>query len=236
MEQLRNLTEKETITSLEILEQINFFRKEEGKKKPLRHDTLLKIIRDEFEEEIQSQKILEMFRDVKIGNGATRKQPFYILQLSQGKQVLLRESKFVRRAVIHYIEELENKLKESPIPLYVEEKRDFFITAKEIERNIKIEEKSSIIFANRIKYHTNCNYELLTVIEFLLKKGENLKNFSISEIGEKALDSCINLGLTIGKALEGNRIVNTYPLHTLNHIYYSILERKLVFKEMNLIK
>lgn len=65
MEDLKNVMEKDTITSLELVEQINFFRKEEGKKKPLRHDNLLNIIRDEFEEEIQDLKILELFRDVK---------------------------------------------------------------------------------------------------------------------------------------------------------------------------
>lgn len=37
----------------------------------------------------------------------------YTLTLNQAKQVLLRESKFVRRAVIHYIERLENALKSS---------------------------------------------------------------------------------------------------------------------------
>ena len=56
MEQIKKLTEKNTITSLELLEQINFFRKKEGNKKPLRHDNLLNIIRDEFEEEIRDLK------------------------------------------------------------------------------------------------------------------------------------------------------------------------------------
>ena len=50
---------KKTITSLELVEQINLFRKEEGKETELRHDTMLSIIRDEFEEEISLQKILE---------------------------------------------------------------------------------------------------------------------------------------------------------------------------------
>ena len=54
-----NLVKKDTLTSLELLEQINLFRIEEGKDNLLRHDTLLNIIRDEFEEEIGLQKILE---------------------------------------------------------------------------------------------------------------------------------------------------------------------------------
>ena len=55
MEKLMN---KNTITSLEILEQINLFRKQEGNRAELQHKTLLEIIRDEFSEEIDEQKIL----------------------------------------------------------------------------------------------------------------------------------------------------------------------------------
>lgn len=104
------LVAKETITSLELVEQINYFRKQEGKLIELQHYDLLKIIRDEFSEEIHNGKISCMFYEAKIGNGARRKQPMFILNLSQAKQVLVRESKFVRRAVINYIEKLEQQL------------------------------------------------------------------------------------------------------------------------------
>ena len=43
---------KQTITSLELVEQINLFRREEGKEKDLLHKNLLAVIRDEFEDEI----------------------------------------------------------------------------------------------------------------------------------------------------------------------------------------
>ena len=42
----QGITPKKTITSLELVEQINLFRKEEGKETELRHDTMLSIIRD----------------------------------------------------------------------------------------------------------------------------------------------------------------------------------------------
>ncbi|EFS20659.1 hypothetical protein FSBG_00156 [Fusobacterium gonidiaformans 3-1-5R] len=103
---MNNLVSKESMTSLELLEQINLFRKEEGKKKDLRHKDLLSIIRNEFEEEITGRKIsLSEYKD-KTG----RKLPMFILTLSQAKQVLVRESKYVRRAVIQYIEKLETSL------------------------------------------------------------------------------------------------------------------------------
>ena len=114
---------KNQITSLELLEQINLFRNEEFKEKlkngtlteaekkkgkftELLHKSLLDIIRDEFSEEITEQKILpSTYKD-----STGRKLPMFILTLNQAKQVLLRESKYVRRAIIAYIEVLEQAI------------------------------------------------------------------------------------------------------------------------------
>ena len=124
---MNELMDKNDMTSLELLEQINLFRKEEYKEKlknntlteaeakrgkfvELEHKTLLDIIRDEFDEEITEQKILpSTYKDT-----TGRKLPMFILTLNQAKQVLLRESKYVRRAVIQYIEKLEQYIKELP--------------------------------------------------------------------------------------------------------------------------
>ena len=118
--------EKETISSLDLVKEINVFREQEykhkiekglslgkvekknGKFTELRHDTLLVIIRDEFEEEINDQKILEVKNKDKKGEIRV----MYILTLDQAKQILSRESKFVRKAMIKYINQLENKIKE----------------------------------------------------------------------------------------------------------------------------
>ena len=98
---------KNQITSLELVEQINFFRSQEGDRSELQHNDLLKIIRDEFEEEISLGKISQSTYK----NDRGREYPMFELTPSQAKQVLVRESKFVRKAVIHYLEELENRLK-----------------------------------------------------------------------------------------------------------------------------
>ena len=112
--QLEKLNHKDGyITSLELLEQINFFRKQDGNKTELQHKTLLEIIRDEFNEEIREQKILLSFYTKETGNGTIRSYPMYILTYDQGKQVLMRESKFVRKSVIKYIQALEEKNKNS---------------------------------------------------------------------------------------------------------------------------
>lgn len=104
---------KETITSLELLEQINFFRKQEDNKTELGHNDLLKVIRDEFEEEISLGKISQSTY-----KNRGKDYPMFVLTLSQSKQVLMRESKFVRKTVIQYIEKLELELNK---PLSVEE-------------------------------------------------------------------------------------------------------------------
>ena len=114
---------KNQITSKELLEQVNLFRKEEYKEKlknntlteaeakrgkfvKLGHKDLLKVIRDEFSEETNEGKIsLVEYKDKKGEN-----RPMFILSLSQAKQVLLRESKYVRRAIITYIEVLEQAI------------------------------------------------------------------------------------------------------------------------------
>lgn len=96
-----------TITTLELVEQINLFRKQYDNKTELRHDTFLNIVRDEFEEEISLQEILETHYT----HPQNKQQyPMFELTPSQAKQVLVRESKSVRKAVIAYVEKLEQKL------------------------------------------------------------------------------------------------------------------------------
>ncbi|MBF0746543.1 phage antirepressor Ant, partial [Gemella sp. 19428wG2_WT2a] len=99
--------DKNKITTLELLEQINFFRSDIEGKNPILHKNLLQIVRNEFEEEIDEGKI----QPISYKDSLNREKPMFELTLSQAKQVLVRESKAVRKAVIKYIEELEEKLK-----------------------------------------------------------------------------------------------------------------------------
>ena len=108
---MKELKLKNEMSSLEVLERINFVRKEMDSKVELAHSDFLKIIRDEFEEEIGEGKIsLANYKD-KQG----KERPMYILTLSQAKQVLVRESKTVRKEVIKYIENLEEMLRQISI-------------------------------------------------------------------------------------------------------------------------
>lgn len=140
---------KETITSLELVEQINLFRSKDGSKAVLRHDTLLDVIRDEFSEEISLQKILES----KYKNERGREYPMFILTFSQAKQVLVRESKAVRKAVIKYLEELENKLRYNLPQNYTEALRQLLTQVESNQKLIaKIEEdRPRVSFAETIE-------------------------------------------------------------------------------------
>ena len=128
---------KESINSKELLKQINYFREMEYKEKEannqlteaqkkrghyieLTHDNLLKIIRDEFNIKVNAVNknvvknnnhyngpVETTYRDDK---GELR--PMFILTIDQAKQVLLRESKVVRKAVIQYLNSLEKRIRQ----------------------------------------------------------------------------------------------------------------------------
>lgn len=134
---------KESINSKELLKQINYFREIEYKEKEanntlteaqkkrskfvkLGHDTLLKIIKKEFNLKIDLENIFEMLKEQKKNfsmftdgifistykDKYDRDQIMFILTIDQAKQVLMRESKVVRKAVIQYLNLLEKRIRE----------------------------------------------------------------------------------------------------------------------------
>lgn len=106
MNELVTKTEKETITSLELLEQINLIRTGIGKKE-IQHYDLTKIIRREFKHEIDTGKISCIsYRD-----NMNRKQKNYILSFSLARVIATKQGREIQRAVFDYIERLENELK-----------------------------------------------------------------------------------------------------------------------------
>ena len=122
---MENLRNKNEVTSLELLEEINRYREMEynykvennlklgkveeknGRYTELQHKTLLEIIKEEFDEEIRQQKILPSIYI----NSQNKEQPMFILNLECCKLILMKESKFVRRNVLKYIHKLEEYIK-----------------------------------------------------------------------------------------------------------------------------
>ena len=131
---------KESINSKELLKQINYFREMEYQEKKennllteaqkkrghyieLRHDNLLRTIRDEFNiqdnllnfEEVKNKIIPTSVEGIFETTYKDEKGEFrtmFILTIDQAKQVLMRESKVVRKAVIQYLNLLEKRIRE----------------------------------------------------------------------------------------------------------------------------
>ena len=114
---------KENITSLELLEEINRFREEEGNDTELSHNTLLRNIREEIGLKfiVQSSYI----------NSQNKKQPMYILTLKQALRILTKESRFVRGKVFEYIEKLEKQNEQLKIMLLNRQNNEWLLTRKQ---------------------------------------------------------------------------------------------------------
>ena len=157
---MKVLANKETVTSRELLEQINIFRKQEGKSK-LEHYDLKKIIRKELSKDFNAGKISY----IKQKDSRGREQEIYILTFSQGKRVLLRESPTVRQAVIEYIDKLE-----SAIIQLQEQKRNEARLLGKITRKLETDSIKGLMAYGKVeprnqwkyyKHYTNLIYSVM---------------------------------------------------------------------------
>ena len=183
---------KESINSKELLKQINIFREMEYKEKEannilteaqkkrghyieLQHNDLLKKIRDEFNIQVNEGKnplvenkiiptsVNGIFEtSYKDDKGELR--PMFILTIDQAKQVLLRESKVVRKAVIQYLNLLEKRIRQ------LERRKGKVIRGRETEAIKMLLEYGEIPKKKYGKYYTN--YSKLPYIVLGIKKVE----------------------------------------------------------------
>lgn len=143
--------EKEHITSLELVEQINLFRKQEkgSSCKLMTHSSLFSLIEYEFEEEIDECEMSPIFVKNKKGEDVE----VYPLSFKQAKQVLMFETQFVRKQVISYIECLENAYEgNTSIRLmqnYISVLGDLTLAEKE---NTKLREKNEAML-HKVKFY-----------------------------------------------------------------------------------
>ncbi len=214
----QGVTSRRTITSLELVEQINLFRKEEGKETSLRHDTLLNIIRDEFEEEIGLQKILETQYTHPQNK---QKYPMFELTIAQGKQVLLRESKFVRKRVVEWLESLEQAIKpmtagellmaqaQGMIALEKAQQVQAQQIALQNERLTKIEAKIS-----------TKNEDYFTISGYSNIVGRRVPLQQAISMGKKAAKLCIQREIPMGSEYDAKYgFVKSYPTEILKEVF-----------------
>lgn len=199
---INNLRNENEITSLELLKEVNKLRELEynykienglelgkvelrnGRYTELRHDSLINIIRDEFEEDINALKILEVtYKDKK---GELR--PMYILTLSQAKQIFSRESKFVRKRMIKYIEKLEQEIKK-PKEYTIKELLQMQLESIEKIEQLELENKNK---EKLIKEKENIISEQTPKAEFYDKVTESNDVFDFKKVAK--IINCKGLG------------------------------------------
>lgn len=205
---MNELKNKNEITSLELVKQINVFRQQEGNRAELQHKTLLEIIRDEFEEEINEQKILPVEYKDKKGE----KRPMYNLTYSQAKQILVRESKFVRKAVIQYIEKLENEIKRVSTKSTIDKNKRLEIMEKNANVRMSKQYLKLAEMTNDIRYKEALialSTNIMSDKEILPLPKLEQKTYNAEEIGKI---------LGISSNMVG-RIANNYNLKTDRYGY-----------------
>ena len=108
------LKKKDSITSKELVEIINYFRAIEGVKGKILHKNVLQGIRTEFNingdlsHELKFQP-MQSFERTYTSNKGYKDDPIFILTFKQALRMLTKESKFVRGKVFEYIEYLEQE-------------------------------------------------------------------------------------------------------------------------------
>jgi len=195
---MKSLANKETVTSRELLEQINIFRQQEGKSKLENYD-LKKIIRKELKKDFNAGKI----SCIKETDSRGREQDLYILTFSQGKRVLLRESPTVRQAVIEYIDKLENAI----IKLQEQKRNEARLLGK-ITRKLETDSIKGLMIYGKIeprnqwKYYKHYTDLIYSVMGYNPKNKPRREEMTQSElIILDKLESVVNMEINNNIAL-----------------------------------
>ena len=213
----QGITTKKTITSLELVEQINLFRKEEGKDVELQHKTMLAIIRDEFEEEIGQQKMLPTsYKDQ-----WNREQPMFELTIAQGKQVLLRESKFVRRHVVAWLERFEeanNPMTAGEILMAQAQGMIALEKAQQLQaQQIALQNERLIKIEAKI---TTKNEDYFTISGYSNIIGKKVPLQTAIALGRKAAKICVQRDIPMGNEYDAKYgFVKSYPTEILREVF-----------------
>ena len=188
------LANKETVTSLELLEQINIFREQEGKSK-LEHYQILRKIRDEF---TADKIIVSKYKD-KTG----KENDMYILTFNQSRQLATRESKKVRTAIFEYIEKLENAI----IKLQEQKRNEARLLGK-ITRKLETDSIKGLMIYGKIeprnqwKYYKHYTNLIYSVMGYNPKNKPRRKEMTQSElIILDKLESVVNMEINNNIAL-----------------------------------
>lgn len=158
------------ITSVELVEMINTFRKEQGNETEKQHKELLRDIRREIEVLEAAGIGQRNFAQSSYINKQNKEQPCYSLNKAGVLQMLNKESAVVRYKTVQYIEKLENILKEQVNPyagLSKELQAIFAIDHKQQEmdsRITKLENTMTIDYGQQSEVQALVSKRVLSVL------------------------------------------------------------------------
>ena len=195
---------KSTITSLELVEQINLFRSEIEGKSEILHKNLLQIIRDEFQEEIGRAEISAQVSIRELNGGVKKEDPYFELTLSQARQVLVRESRLVRKAVMAYLDKLEET--QFKLPMNYKDALRALVESEEEKERLQKELQEVCVEHDKLIDEIEDAEEVIEELEEQLEEQKPLVEFAKAvmdssdaiEIGEFAKLICGN-GINIGE-------------------------------------
>ena len=180
MNNLSILANQSEIKSIELVEIINEFRKAEGSKTELRHDSFMAKIKKELEVlEKLSLGGLQNFSESSYINSQNKKQPCFELNRDGMLQMLNSESTYVRYKTIEYINKLEEKLK---IPTTYKEALLQLVQAEEEKELLQLENKQKEQIINELQPKATY-YDFILQNNSLLAISVIAKDFGMSAKG-----------------------------------------------------
>ena len=137
MNELMNMNSEQKNSSVYLVEQINLFRKEEGKS-DLRHSDFITKIELEFEEEIGERNIsLTSYLDK-----SNRQSKCYDLNFEQSLQLLMSESKTVRKQVVQVLKSQHEQINKIQVPTTFKEALLLAVEQQEKIEQLELETKT----------------------------------------------------------------------------------------------
>ena len=164
MNEIIKMTNEEivTMTSLEVVELINNFRKEEGNAIKKEHKILMRDIRNEISALKEVGIVNENnFVPVNYTDAKGEERPCYKLNKAGIMQMLNKESALVRYKTQQYIEALEDRLKQDPYENLSTEMKALLMHDKKIQAVQKevLEVKEDIRYVKAIAEKSTIDYE-----------------------------------------------------------------------------
>ncbi len=169
MTDLINLNNEQKFTSLYLVEQINIYRKEEGSN-DLFHSDFLKKIEREFNEEIGEGKI----SPTSYTDKSNRQSKCYELTFEQSLQILMSESKTVRKRVVEVLKKQQETIKNlTPVFKIPQTFKEALLLAVEQQEIIeKQEEEKKLLQAKSNKLEVKLDV-LLTWVSIIKVSNHN---------------------------------------------------------------